>query len=87
MSSSESFKNMVQGVDCEIPNVSIAMAKTGNFVIALHVKDTKKKSESLFILTPENAVEVMETLSIVTEKLANLSPPRKTKKGDNPSWN
>lgn len=87
MSNSESFKNMVAGVECEIPNVSLAMGKEGSFVVALHVTETKKNLKNLLVLTPENAIEVMETLSIVTQKLAALKPPSNRLKGDNSSWN
>jgi len=31
MSSSESFKNIVAGVECEIPNASITIVKEGSF--------------------------------------------------------
>lgn len=87
MSSSDSFKNIVAGVECEIPNISIAMGKEGTFVIALHVTETKKKTKNLLVLTPENAIEVMETLSIVTKKLTALKPPSNRLKGDQSSWN
>lgn len=31
MSNPESFKNMVTGVECEIPNASITIVKEGSF--------------------------------------------------------
>lgn len=87
MNNSESFKNMVTGVECEIPEVSIAMGKEGSFVIALHVTETKKKVKHFIVLTPENAIEVMETISLVTKKLTNLKPPKNRLTGDEASWN
>lgn len=87
MSNSESFKNMVTGVECEIPEVSIAMGKEGSFVIALHVTETKKKVKHFIVLTPENAIEVMETISLVTKKLTGLKPPKNRLTGDEASWN
>ena len=89
MSRPEFFKNAIKGLDCEIPNISIAMSAQGKFVIALHVT-AEKNSEAVLVLTPENAVEVMETLSLINEKLENLEnlkPFKKPKKGDNSSWN
>jgi len=87
MSNPESFKNMVTGVECEIPEVSIAMGKEGSFVIALHVTETKKKVKHFIVLTPENAIEVMETISLVTKKLTDLKPPKNRLSGDEASWN